>query len=98
MSKVDHKKGVESDKSKYQFSQQALKAMFGVLGSFYKYLLQEEETQVNPIALLRQKSKFIQKQSTHVIRRLSNHQWETVLTLAKERAEENVQYEREVFI
>lgn len=99
LSKIDHKKGIERNKEKYQFSQQAMKAMFGVLGSFYKYLLQEEVTQVNPIALLRQKSKFIQKQDVApMIRRLSNHQWEIVLNLTKEKAEMDVKYERDVFI
>ena len=99
ISKVDHKKGILRDKGKYQFSQQAMKAMFGILGSFYKYLLQEEITQINPIALIRQKSKFIQKQdSMPMIRRLSNHQWQTVLNLAKEKAEADVRYERDVFI
>ncbi len=99
LSKEDHRKGVQRDKGKYQLSQQSMKAMFGVLGSFYNYLLQEEVTQVNPIALIRQKSKFIQKQSSApMIRRLSNHQWETVLSIAKEKAVVNEKYERDVFI
>ncbi len=99
LSKEDHRKGIKRDKGNHQFSQQSMQAMFGVLGSFYKYLLQEEVTQVNPIALIRQKSKFIQKQaSAPMIRRLSNHQWETVLNIAKEKAEVNEKYERDVFI
>ena len=73
--------------------------MFGILSSFYNYLLQEELGQVNPIALIRQKSKFIQKQAKiSPIRRLSNQQWEAVINLAKENAIQNISHERTVFI
>src|SRR3546814_440591 len=99
VSKKDHKAVIERDKSKYQFSQPALKVMFGILSSFYNYLLQEQVVQANPFALIRQKSKFLQKQAkTQVIRRLSNEQWETVLKIAKDKAVQNPSYERTVFI
>lgn len=99
LSKVDHRKGIERDKDKYQISQETLKALFGVLGSFYNYLLQEELSQMNPVSMIRQKSKFIQKQSsTPMIRRLSNTQWEMVLECAKEKAIKNKSYERTVFM
>ncbi len=99
VSKKDHKDGVERDKSKYQFSQPALKVMFGILSSFYNYLLQEQVVSANPFALIRQKSKFLQKQSkVQVIRRLSNQQWETVINIAKEKAIQNRSHERTVFI
>jgi site-specific recombinase XerD len=99
VSKKDHKVGIERDKSKYQFSQPALKVMFGILGSFYNYLLQEQAVQVNPLVLIRQKSKFLQKEAkTQVIRRLSNQQWETVITIAKEKAIQDPSHERTVFV
>ena len=99
VSKKDHKAGLEPRKDQHQLSQQALKAMFAVLSSFYNYLLQEEITQANPIALIRQKSKFIRQEATApTIRRLSEKQWETVLSIAKEQAQINVKHEREVFI
>lgn len=99
ITKREHKDGLVPDKSKYQFSQQALKVTFGILSSFYNYLLQEQVVQVNPIVLIRQKSKFIQKQAKgHIIRRLSNEQWETVINLAKEKAATHVIEERTVFI
>lgn len=99
LSKKEHKEGVELTKADYQFSQPALKVMFGVLGSFYNFLIQEGALQVNPIVLIRQKSKFIRKQTkTQVIRRLSNQQWETVIQLAKERAYRDRSEERTVFI
>ncbi len=99
VSKKDYKEGLRPDKNKYQFSQSALKVMFSVLSSFYNFLLQEQIVQVNPFALIRQKSKFLQKQNkAHVIRRLSNQQWETVLKVARDKAIENPSYERTVFI
>ncbi|MBP6950932.1 MAG: site-specific integrase [Alphaproteobacteria bacterium] len=99
INKKNHKDGLKPDKDSYQFSQQSLKVMFGILSSFYNYLLQEEVAQVNPIALIRQKSKFIQKQAKiQPIRRLSNQQWETVVNLAKEKALKAIAHERTVFI
>ena len=99
VSKKDHKAGIEPDKNKYQFSQPALKVMFGILSSFYNYLLQEQLAQANPFTLIRQKSKFLQKEAkTQMIRRLSNQQWETVINIAKDKAVENPSHERTVFI
>lgn len=99
LSKKDHREGVELTKTTYQFSQAALKVMFGVLSSFYNFLIQEGLLSVNPIVLIRQKSKFIRKQTkTHVIRRLSNEQWERVITLAKDQAGRDHTHERTVFI
>ena len=73
--------------------------MFGILSSIYNYLIQEEITQVNPVMLIRQKSKFTQKQSkAQVVRRLSNNQWQTVINLAKEKAKSDINHERTVFM
>jgi site-specific recombinase XerD len=99
VSKKEHKDGIAPDKNKYQFSQSALKVMFNILSSFYNYLLQEQVVQVNPLALIRQKSKFLQKYNKdQVIRRLSNQQWETVINMTKDRAVHNSSHERTVFI
>ena len=99
VSKKDHKAGIERDKSKYQFSQPALKVMFGILSSFYNYLLQEQVVQANPFVLIRQKSKYLQKETkTQVVRRLSNQQWEMVINVAKGKAAQIPSHERTVFI
>lgn len=99
MSKKDHKEGITPNKNDYEFSQQSLRIMFNILSSFYNYLLQEELIPSNPFSLIRQKSKFIQKQpKKQVIRRLSNQEWETVIHLAKEKAIKDVKHERTVFI
>lgn len=99
VSKKEHKAGKEPIKNDYQLSQPALKVMFGILSSFYNYLLQEEVAHINPVVLIRQKSKFIRKETnTRVIRRLSNKQWETVIILTKELAKKDCHHERAVFI
>ncbi len=99
VSKQEHKDGKEPDKANYQFSQLSLKVMFGILGSLYNYLLQEEIIQSNPVLLIRQKSKFIRKTATApVIRRLSSKQWQTIINVAKDKAKKDTKYERTVFI
>ena len=76
-----------------------MKAMFGILSSFYNYLAQEEITQINPVALIRQKSKFLQKQQKiQVIRRLSNDEWKAVIDHIKSKAEEDLRHERTLFM
>ena len=83
----------------YQLSQKALQAIFSVLSSFYNFLLQEDYVDTNPIAQIRQKSKFLRKtQSTSVVRRLSELQWSYVLTAAEALANKDPQYERTLFI
>jgi len=99
LSKLERRAGTTPNKDDYRLSQQALKVMFGILSSFYQFLLQEEIVQANPVALIRQKSKFLRKEAlTPTVRRLSDKQWQTVITLAKQKAKKNNKYERDVFI
>jgi site-specific recombinase XerD len=99
LSKKEVSSGEKPSKDDYQFSQKALKALFAILSSFYNYCLQEEVAAVNPVVLIRQKSKFLQQDATTpVIRRLSKKQWQTVICLAKNHAKKDVKHERSVFI
>jgi site-specific recombinase XerD len=99
LSKKEYREGLVPDKKMYKFSQSALKGMFSVLSSFYNYLLQEQVAIMNPVALMRQKSKFLQKEvKTQQIRRLTNQQWETIIQIAKNKAVQNPSHERTVFI
>src|SRR5688572_9008318 len=53
-----------------------------------KYPLQEEYVYMNPVALIRQKSKFIRKNpGTIRIRRLSDRQWHYVMKTVQEMAQ-----------
>lgn len=100
VSKAAREKGKQPDKKDFQLSQGAVKELFAILSSFYNYLLQEEYLYMNPVALIRQKSKFIQKeQSLPKIRRLSELQWSYVIETAKLMAEKSPdQHERTLFI
>jgi hypothetical protein len=62
--------------------------------------LQDEYVYANPVALIRQKSKFIRQNQGHPkIRRLSELQWQYVITAAKNLVNENPDlHERTFFI
>ncbi|HQS85026.1 MAG TPA: site-specific integrase, partial [Alphaproteobacteria bacterium] len=100
VSKSAFKKGERPNLKDFEFSQEAIKDSFSILSSFYNYLLQDEYVYMNPVALIRQKSKFIRKQQGPIkIRRLSDVQWQCVINTAKEMAEtEPIQHERTFFI
>lgn len=100
VSKSSFKKGQVPDEKKYALSNGATKEILAILGSFYQYLLLEEYTFANPVALMRQKSKFVQKrQGLTKVRRLSQPQWQTVIETAQWMAAENPRaHERTLFI
>jgi site-specific recombinase XerD len=88
VSKTAHKLGEKPNPKDFELSPSAVKDMFAILGSFYNYLLQDEYVYMNPVALIRQKSKFIRKtQDVRKIRRLSERQWNYVIQTAKEMAD-----------
>ena len=100
VSKVRHRKGEQPKLKNFELSQGALKGLFAILSSFYNYLLQEEYVRANPVALIRQKSKFIRKiQGQTKIRRLSELQWQYVIRTAANLADTNPDvHERTLFI
>jgi len=82
--------GERPNKASFELSQQGIKQIFAVLGSFYSALIQEEVTEINPVVQIRQKSKFIRKSSdAPMIRRLSDKQWQMVLKATRQLAEED---------
>lgn len=100
LNKVAYQKGVEPDPRKYLLSQKALQAIFAILGSFYNYLIQEDYVNFNPVAQIRQKSKYLRKYQTKpVIRRLTELQWAYVIETAEMLANGNPEeHERTLFI
>lgn len=83
----------------HSLSQKALQAIFAILSSFFNYLIQEQYCSSNPVALIRQKSKFLQKsQNREPIRRISNFQWDYVLGVAEQLADADPEHERTLFI
>lgn len=99
VTKEEHKQGVTPDKSHYHLSPKAMKEIFAVLNSFYNTLLLDEKIMRNPILLIKQKSRYIQKQQAQKqILRLSDEQWSTCIQVANELAEQDSIYNRIVFI
>lgn len=100
VSKPDFKKGQRPDKNNYHLSQKSLREIFTVLSSFYNYLVVSEKAATNPIALIKQKSKYLQKrQQQPTVMRLTDNQWQFCLQVVKEMADENSEkHERTLFI
>ncbi len=90
ISKKSYRDGNLPNIKSYMLSQSALQAIFAILSSFYNYLEQEEYVSGNPIAQIRQKSKFLRKyHSKKSIRRLSELQWAYIIETAELMASEN---------
>lgn len=99
ITKAATKNGLSPKKENYQLSEKAFKALFAIISSFYNFLIQEEVTSVNPVLLIRQKSRFIRKhQAPPIIRRLSELQWGYVIETAEMMAKENPQHQRTLFM
>lgn len=101
ISKKSHQDGNVPDKKDFVFSQSGIKILFNILSSFYSYLIQEKAITSNPIAQIRQKSRYIRKEqhATKVIRRLSKIQWNTVIKTAVKMAGQAPDlHERTLFI
>ncbi len=100
VSKSAFKKGQLPDTTSYAPSNGSVKELLAIIGSFFQYLQMEEYTVSNPVALIRQKSKFVQQRQGHTtVRRLSVQQWKTVIETAEQLAEENpASHERTLFM
>lgn len=99
-SKASHRAGIKPSLSDFDISLGSVKEILAILGTFYNFLLQDEYVYMNPVALIRQKSKFIRKsQGQPRIRRLSDLQWEYVIMTAQKMADVNPNlHERTLFI
>lgn len=97
--KVEYSAEQTPDISNWALSQKSFQAIFSILSSFFNFLIQEEHSDVNPIALIRQKSKFIRKKQSEKIRRLSDLQWEYVIETAEMMANQDALiHERTLFV
>ncbi|VAW75510.1 Site specific recombinase, phage integrase [hydrothermal vent metagenome] len=100
VSKEEFNKGIKSETKVHCLSQASIKAIFTSLSSFYEYLMQETIINANPVALIKQKSKFVRKdQLKPTVRRISSLQWAYVLETAEMMAAEYPkEFERTLFI
>ena len=87
------------DKKKYKPSQETLKSLFTGVVAFYKYLMNEEICYGNPAQVAKSDCRyFIADAQVKEIRRLTEDQWQYVLDIALELAEQDHIYERSLFI
>jgi site-specific recombinase XerD len=99
ISKVAHKNGQKVDIADFELGNDSIKESFAILSSFFNYLLQEEYVAMNPVALVRQKNKFIRKNHSKAqVRRLSELQWQYVIKTVTAMANDNPKHERSLFI
>lgn len=84
----------------FTLSQGAIQEIFAILSTLFNFLIAEEYVTANPVALIRQKSKFIRKQQHNApVRRLSQCQWDAVMQAAETMAAENPElHERTCFM
>jgi len=100
IAKSAFKQGQVPSKKDYVASNNSIKQLMAICSSFYQYLLLEEYTYTNPVALIRQKSKFVQSRQGHTkVRRLSPTQWQMVVDTAEQMAAERPEsHERTLFM
>ena len=100
ISKSSRKLGNTAEISQFSMSQGAIQEIFAILSTLFNFLIAEEYLISNPVALIRQKSKFIRKRQVNApVRRLSLVQWDAVLNAAEILAAENpMHHERTRFI
>jgi site-specific recombinase XerD len=100
ISKSEYKAGKQATQDSYSFSAAATKVMLAVLSTFFNFLIGEEYTEVNPVLLIRHKSRFYKKQQGKAkVRKLSDLQWSEVLTCAEAMATRKPEiHERTLFI
>lgn len=90
LKKAARKQGTSASIEEFNLSQGAVQEIFAILSTLFNFLIAEEYLVSNPVALIRQKSKFIRKRQQNApIRRLSMPQWDAVLSAADKLAAEN---------
>ncbi len=90
----------EAKVSHFSLSNNAMKALFRVLSSFFRYLFEEDFISANPVAKIRQKSRYIKKTTdARLNRTLSVTQWNYVIRAAETMAIHKPElHERTLFI
>ncbi len=100
VTKSEHSNNKSAEADQFCPSQAAIRATFTAVSSFYEYLIQENLVESNPVALIKQKSKYVRKdQLKPIVRRISTLQWDYVVETAELMASEDpAEHERTLFI
>ena len=87
------------DKKKYRPSQQTLTSMFTAIVVFYNYLMNEEFCLGNPAQIAKKDCRhFIVDAQVKEVNRLNTVQWQYVLDVAVDMANEDTIFERNLFV
>lgn len=99
ISKALYKEGIKPSRSEYELTNKSIQALFAVLSTYFTFLQQENYLEINPIQLVRQKNRFLQRQqSRKVTRKLSNTQWSFVINTLESQAHDDPSLERALFM
>ncbi|WP_092485859.1 tyrosine-type recombinase/integrase [Candidatus Ichthyocystis hellenicum] len=99
VSKLDHKKGKVPDRNDYSISQKTIREIFSVLSSMFNFFCIEGKVERNPVALIKQKNKYLQKvQKKSCSLRLTEKQWNACVEVASSMATRDARHERTLFI
>jgi site-specific recombinase XerD len=97
--KAQRRAGQTTEDLDYCLTTPSMRALFAGLSTFFTFLQQESYIEVNPVQLIRQKGRFLQKQqSQKVTRKLSDLQWRYTINTVETLANEDKQYERHLFM
>lgn len=99
--KAEFKKGKRAKVEDYKASEKTIKEVFVISSSFYTSLVNEGIMDINPVLLIKQKSKYYTRTQgdQKVERLLSERQWKYCINVAKEMADAMPdKHERTLFI
>lgn len=97
--KAQRRAGQTTEGSQYHLHDPSRRALFAGLSTFFTFLQQESYIDINPVQLVRQKGRFLQKQqTTKVTRKLTDVQWGYTISAVEQLAHEDAQYERHLFM
>lgn len=97
--KSQRRAGQTTENAEYHLTDPSMRALFAGLSTFFTFMQQESYIEVNPIQLIRQKGRFLQKQqSQKVTRKLSDCQWRYTINTIERLANEDAHLERHLFM
>ena len=96
---LNEREKAELATKRYRPSQQTLTAMFTAIVAFYKYLMNEELVGGNPAQLAKKDCRhFVKDAQVKPTKRLSEDQWAFVIDCAERLANEDADFERNLFV
>ena len=99
LSKSQRRQGKIPKISDHRLSQRSVQALLATLSTFFNFFQQEDHLDHNPVQLVRQKNRYLQRhQQKKVTRRLSHTQWTYVIETTELMAAQNARHERTLFM